>query len=301
MKTKSIMDSISVENAVEKVDCPHCDVDAGSKCVTYRGEEYSSYIHTQRWDELYEYLDSQPYTRDEVKEILSIVYDNIQRIEDRLDQLEGASPHGDKFELTDDCITYHGEQLHRIRALRTFRTQDGVVQRNDLGGYVEDKSNLSQKDGCWIADDAVVCKEAVVKNDALVRDNAVVANNVEVRDKALVYGYARVILKSQIYGDARIGGYTSIRFSSVSGKTHITGRSHIEHSNITDNSCISGNAVVMNSTLEGGVHIDGNPYLCYANLKGDIEIGHMVRILDSTIHDDRRIIGLVEIDDEEYT
>ena len=53
-----------------------------------------------------------------------------------------------KYEILMDeknTIEWQGRTLHRIRALKNF----GDVKKDDLGGYIEDENNLSQKGNCW--------------------------------------------------------------------------------------------------------------------------------------------------------
>lgn len=61
-----------------------------------------------------------------------------------------------KYTLTDNCILFEGTKLYQIKALKTF----GDVNKGDLGGYVEDESNLSQENLCWIYDYAKVSGNA---------------------------------------------------------------------------------------------------------------------------------------------
>ena len=78
-----------------------------------------------------------------------------------------------KFELlTDQYIEVCGRKLFRIRALVSF----GIVSKGDVGGYVENESNLEVYGDAWVYDD--------------VR----------------VYGNARVYGDAQVYGDAWVSG-----------------------------------------------------------------------------------------------
>ncbi len=60
---------------------------------------------------------------------------------------------GIKFKLvSSDKITFGGEVLHRIKALKDFRN----VREGDLGGYLSRGTNLSQEDTCWVYENAKV-------------------------------------------------------------------------------------------------------------------------------------------------
>jgi len=90
--------------------------------------------------------------------------------------------------------------LVQIKALKNF----GYVKAGDLGGYIEQESNLSQKDDCWVADNAKVYGNAEVQYCAKVSGNA------EVRENARIYGYAKIYEHAEIYGKAEVSGYAEI-------------------------------------------------------------------------------------------
>ncbi|WP_245257372.1 hypothetical protein [Bartonella vinsonii] len=73
-----------------------------------------------------------------------------------------------KYELTDETIEVEGITLHRIRALRDF----GKIKKGDLGGFIENESNLSHDGNCWVYDNAYVLDGAKVYGDAYVSENA---------------------------------------------------------------------------------------------------------------------------------
>ena len=85
-----------------------------------------------------------------------------------------------KYELTDETKEYHGNTLHRIKALRDF----GYVKKDDLGGWIEKEDNLSHEGDCWIYGNARVYDYARVYGNAIVCDNA------RVYDNAIVCGNA---------------------------------------------------------------------------------------------------------------
>ena len=97
---------------------------------------------------------------------------------------------------------YMGVVVRRIKALRDI--PEIGVKKGDLGGYIEDGSNLSQRGNCWVHNNAVVYKGGKVCGDAQVRDFAVidggtVDSNAVVSDKAYV-------LDTYVTVDANIGG-----------------------------------------------------------------------------------------------
>ncbi len=117
-----------------------------------------------------------------------------------------------KYKLTKTYIKYADKTVYQIEALENF----GYVKAGDLGGYIENESNLSQEDSCWafegtriydnavvrgfariygyaeVSGYAVVCGNAVVSSEAKVSGNAVVSGNAEVSGNAVVCGFAKI-------------------------------------------------------------------------------------------------------------
>lgn len=118
--------------------------------------------------------------------------------------------------------------LHRVRALRDFKTSDGCdVARGDFGGWVESEKNLSQEGNSWIWHDAKVYGDAVVSVSANVCGNAVVCGC------AKVTGNAKAVAGATVGGDAVISG----------------------HALITDNATVKGMACVYEHAVVGGAAV----------------------------------------------
>ena len=130
-----------------------------------------------------------------------------------------------KYELTSETKIVQGTVLHRIRALRGF----GYVRVGDLGGWVENESNLSHDGACWVADDATVKDRAEVKDNAKVEDFAVVDGCSRIRD------------------NARVKWHATVTNAEVCDRATVSGRMHINHGYIGGNSLFTGGA-----TIEGG-------------------------------------------------
>ena len=110
-----------------------------------------------------------------------------------------------KYQLTSEAITVNGRTLHRIQALRDFAD----VKANELGGFVEDETNLSQEGSCWVYDNAMVFDNATVEGNAKVRDNAIIANEASVFGNASVYGNAKLVDYSSACD------YTAVRDNAI--------------------------------------------------------------------------------------
>ena len=78
-----------------------------------------------------------------------------------------------KYKLTEETIMVNGKPLYRIEALRDFAD----VKKGDKGGFIENESNLSQSDDCWVYDNAQVYDYAKVRDNAKVFGDAKVYNN----------------------------------------------------------------------------------------------------------------------------
>ena len=63
-----------------------------------------------------------------------------------------------KFELTGETKLWFGRTLHRIRALVAF----GDVDVGELGGWIENESNLDQSGNAWVYGNALVSGDARV-------------------------------------------------------------------------------------------------------------------------------------------
>ena len=73
-----------------------------------------------------------------------------------------------KYILTSETKEVNNHILHRIKALKDF----GDVKKGDLGGWLENESNLSQEGNCWVSENAAVYGAAWVSDDAQVHGNA---------------------------------------------------------------------------------------------------------------------------------
>ena len=95
-----------------------------------------------------------------------------------------------KYEFTGETKTFLGRELRRIKALASFSD----VAAGEIGGWIENESNLSQTGDAW------------VYGNARAYDNALVFGNARVYGKALVFGNAQVFWVSKI--GSRLGTTT---------------------------------------------------------------------------------------------
>lgn len=106
-----------------------------------------------------------------------------------------------KYELvTDDTITIDGVVLTRIRALIDITSHN--VKVGDLGGYIENETNLCPRGDCWVSGDARV------SGDAQVFRNAFIAGDAQLFGDACISGSAK------IYSNNDVCWFTSIDLSN---------------------------------------------------------------------------------------
>lgn len=187
-----------------------------------------------------------------------------------------------KYELTDETKEVEGKILHRIRALKDFRTWIGFIHKGDLGGFVESEFNLSQEECCWISDNSMVLDNARIYDSAVVcgssfiygnarifqcakvynsvcRDSVWIYGNTRLEDShcdgdSLIYGFA-LVHSSLICEFSRINKGSRVLNSTVRGYAQITDDAQIYNSVITGNSIIKDNGCVKNSIVNHNARI----------------------------------------------
>ena len=168
-----------------------------------------------------------------------------------------------KYELTSETKEINGVELHRIKALKSFRS----IEKGDLGGWIESEKNLSQDGDAWVFDNAKVRGNATIRGDAWVFDNAevsgnaIVSGNATVSENATVGGYAFISGKATVFGnarmfvDARVGGHATVGgYAFISGKATVRGKAWVG-----GNATVSGNATVEDKAkVRGNATVSGN-------------------------------------------
>jgi len=151
-----------------------------------------------------------------------------------------------KFSLTKNTKVEFGITFYQIKA---EETRNGI-NKGDLGGWVEKKENLGNKDNAWICGNALVFGNARVFGNAWVFGNALVfgnawifgdtqvCGNAWIFGNAWIYGDTQIHGDTRIYGDARIFGDTRIYGDAwifgdawVYGNARVYGKLKISHGN----------------------------------------------------------------------
>jgi carbonic anhydrase/acetyltransferase-like protein (isoleucine patch superfamily) len=115
------------------------------------------------------------------------------------------------------------QELHRVVALRDF----GDVRAGDIGGWIQQESNLSHDGNCWVSGNARVSDNAWVSGNARVSGNAGISGNARVSDNAWVSDNARVYGNARVYYNAWVSG----------------------NARVSDNAWVSGNATCSTTPL----------------------------------------------------
>lgn len=171
-----------------------------------------------------------------------------------------------KYKMTDNTLMVNGRVLHQIVALKDF----GMVSKGELGGWIEDYSNLSQEGRAWVADNACVYASAKVTQNAFIGDSARIAGtalitgNALINDNAYVYGNAEVEGHAHVYSNAHIYGDACVHcYARIGGNAHVYGFATIrDYASIYNNAyiygyaCVSGCALVRDNTrIYGDAHV----------------------------------------------
>ncbi|EMF0094010.1 hypothetical protein O1F49_002224 [Enterococcus hirae] len=143
-----------------------------------------------------------------------------------------------KYRLTKETRFFQGIKIYRIQALCSF----AHVKEGQKGGFVENDTNLSQYDACWIDDDAIVCGDAWVHGNAQVQGHARVFDAAEVYGETIICDYARIFGKARITQQASVIGHAKISESAVVS----------DQACIKDYAEVGGNAWVYQQAVVGG-------------------------------------------------
>ncbi len=120
---------------------------------------------------------------------------------------------GSRFRLLKDQSMEISSGTGKITLYRIQATMDNAlhhVRDGDLGGWVEQESNLATLSEAWIADEAKVWGRARIGGKALVSGYAEVSGNALVYDNARVRDHAKVSGMASVFGLAEVDGSTIV-------------------------------------------------------------------------------------------
>ncbi|WP_375677558.1 hypothetical protein [Bartonella sp. AS69XJJH] len=193
-----------------------------------------------------------------------------------------------KYEFTNETRCVAGHTLHRIKAIRDFSD----VKTGDLGGFIENESNLSHDGNCWVYDNATVFWEAVVSDNAKIHDNACINRNAKVYGNAVVNDDAWVFgANAHVYGNAKINDNAIVR-GQVYDNAFVCNKANIIFdAKISDNAKIADSAYVRgfvygNAKILGSARIDWAAHV-YDNavVSDNVYVCYLVKIFGNAIVD----------------
>lgn len=130
-------------------------------------------------------------------------------------------------------------KVHRIRALRPFRTKDGtLITKGTEGGFVEGPANLAQRGQSWISGNAIAMGTAYVAGDAHYTGNAILSKGTVVLHRAQVEHFVgREPLERRKPGEKyEVDDHGTPRMVEASGREIINAEEH-RFSRLTIGSC----------------------------------------------------------------
>lgn len=145
-----------------------------------------------------------------------------------------------KYEFTGKTIGVKGRKLNQIKAICDF----GTVKAGEIGGWIENESNLSHEGHAWVKDNAKVYGEARVQDDAVISGNAEVYEKASVSGEAKVFGYACIRGEAKIQDKASVRGYSLVYDQAV-----VRDQANLERNAEIDKKII----------IEGSSYITGKP------------------------------------------
>lgn len=186
--------------------------------------------------------------------------------------------------LAHDTRRIHGKTVYRIIALNTFKTRQGLVHKDDLGGYVQKENNLNQYGKCWIFDEAVVMEDAEVMEDATVSGKAIVRGRASIQDMSVVTDNARVNDSVMVTGISRISGNAVLQQSAniedccIRNNCKVGGYAMLSKCGLFDDAKVFGFCHVSNVTLRKKAKIVGVNDKELLSITGGITIGRYALI-----------------------
>lgn len=134
-----------------------------------------------------------------------------------------------------------------------------LVKKDDIGGYIQNESNLSQTDASWVFNTACVLENATLENSAVIED-AMVCDGAKVID-SIVSGWAKVlgvVRKSGLHNNSRVSKDSEVTDSHLYNHTKVDGGSKVQSSKMFHGSRVNKNSVLINCKLEDQSEVTDN-------------------------------------------
>lgn len=129
-----------------------------------------------------------------------------------------------KYEFTSETKTLpDGTVLRRIKSL----INSEYANVGELGGFIENESNLPHDFHSWVANEAMVYGNAVVTHDALVSEHAVVCDHAVIAFGAKISGHAHISGYARIGYGSIISGKCSLNYFTDASEVIMEGFNHV--------------------------------------------------------------------------
>lgn len=172
-----------------------------------------------------------------------------------------------KYEFSEETLEVADHILHRIKAIRSFSD----VKKGDLGGWVEEESNLSHDGNCWIYNNAKAFNNAKVYGDAVIYNEAIIRDRVHIYDNMRAFNGVNISGNARVYGNAVLSGNAVISDRAnvygnawICGSACVYGSAKVYDRATLNNACVvSGNAVIFGEAdVKGNATITGDAKIC---------------------------------------
>lgn len=162
-------------------------------------------------------------------------------------------------------------RLYRIIALKDFDAFNGNdesgtptyvrIREGDIGGWVENESNLPHGDSSWVFDNGYIFGDAVLVNSSIkfegrVYDNAIVKDSL-VRDYAKIFG-TTTCEKSLLTGHSTVLGHVRLTGSTLRNSVRVWGHGEIVDSTLSNGATVCDNAKVYGCQLSDTALVKGS-------------------------------------------
>lgn len=163
--------------------------------------------------------------------------------------------------LKEDYIDFRHPKSKRDRIVRLYRIISlremfipgfGHINKHEIGGYIENESNLSHDGNCWVTHSAKVFDKASVNENSLIKDDAA------------AYGECVIDGSSVLKNHSHVYGNATVTSSIISDKCDVYGDARIINSTLRNGSKVFGNAEIHNTSMYEGafVHDDAKLFGC---------------------------------------
>lgn len=151
-----------------------------------------------------------------------------------------------------------GKDSYRIKALKDFDS----VKKGEIGGIVQSKNNLSQKDNSWIAYDSSVLDNAKISGKVKILGKSKIIGNTKIEGQELICIKDSIVKNSTIVNrfsgnrkdKPEISILKSVIINGLVDGTNID----IISSKIKNNTIVASNTLIKDSCLMNNVLVENN-------------------------------------------